>query len=178
MSRIGSQIIEIPNQTEVTQDNNGRVTVKGPKGELVRSFKPLVKITIEGGQITLAPKGGTSQSRALWGTYASHLVNMVKGVNELFTKRLVIEGVGFRSEVKGSDLVLNVGFSHPVTLPIPEGLMVSVEDNVITVSGIDKDLVGQFAARTRETKKPEPYKGKGIRYEDEVIRRKEGKTSV
>ncbi|MEX0930108.1 MAG: 50S ribosomal protein L6 [Candidatus Paceibacterota bacterium] len=178
MSRIGSQIIEIPSQTEITQSDNGLLAVKGPKGELTRSFKPSIKITIEENQITLAPKGNKSQSRALWGTYASHIVNMIQGVNESFTKRLAIEGVGFKSEVRGNDLVLAIGFSHPVVVPIPEGLSVSVADNVITINGIDKELVGQFAARVRALKKPEPYKGKGIRYEDEVVRRKEGKTSV
>ncbi|MEX1027009.1 MAG: 50S ribosomal protein L6 [Candidatus Paceibacterota bacterium] len=178
MSRIGSQVIEIPSATELTQNDNGVVTVKGPKGELSRSFKPSVTIAIKGSEVKLTPKGNSSHVRALWGTYASHLVNMIQGVNETFTKRLAIEGVGFRAEVQGNDLVLTVGFSHPVKLPIPEGLDVSVADNVITINGIDKEVVGQFAARVRGTKKPEPYKGKGIRYEDEVVRRKEGKTSV
>ncbi|MEX0673040.1 MAG: 50S ribosomal protein L6 [Candidatus Paceibacterota bacterium] len=178
MSRIGSQIIEIPSQTEVAQDDNGVLTVKGPKGELSRSFKPSIAITIEDSKVTLAPKGSGSQVRALWGTYASHIANMIQGVNETFTKKLIVEGVGFRSEVQGSNLKLTIGFSHPVVLPVPEGLTVTAADNIITINGTDKELVGQFAARVRSTKKPEPYKGKGIRYEDEVIRRKEGKTSV
>ncbi|PIQ91591.1 MAG: 50S ribosomal protein L6 [Parcubacteria group bacterium CG11_big_fil_rev_8_21_14_0_20_39_22] len=177
MSRIGKRPIEIPSGTEVSV-KEGTFTVKGPKGTLSRYFKPAVSINIADKEITLSPADDSIASRALWGTYSSHISNMVKGVNEIYEKKLIIEGVGYKAEVKGKDLVLAVGFSHPVALPMPEELNVSVEKNVITISGIDKELVGHFTAKVRSYKKPEPYKGKGIRYEGEVIRRKEGKKTV
>lgn len=177
MSRIGKQIIAIPEKTEVTHSGNV-VTVKGPQGELTRSFKNVVAINIEGNEITLAPENESKEARSLWGTYASHIKNMVDGVNEHFSKKLVVEGVGYRVELKGTDLVLNVGFSHPVEIKAPEGITFGVEKNEITVSGANKEVVGRIAAEIRAVKKPEPYKGKGIRYSDEVVRRKEGKKSV
>jgi len=177
MSRIGRQIITIPENTDVTQ--SGRViTVTGPQGELTREFKDRVSITIAGNEITLQPQGTDKEARSLWGTYASHISNMVQGVNEPFSKKLVVEGVGYRAEMKGDTLVLMVGYSHPVEIHPPEGVNVSVEKAEITISGINKEAVGRVAADIRAAKKPEPYKGKGIRYEDEVIRRKEGKKSV
>jgi len=178
MSRVGKQIITIPEKTNVTKDG-GFVTVKGPLGELSRGFKKDVEITIgEDGKISLKPTTDTPLSRALWGTYASHIINMINGVNKPYEKKLIVEGVGFRSAVAGKILTLNVGFSHEVTVDIPEGLTVTAEKNTITISGIDKELVGQFSASVRAVKKPEPYKGKGIRYSDEVIRRKQGKKTV
>jgi len=128
--------------------------------------------------ISLEPKDQTVFAQALWGTMASHIVNMLKGVNQVFEKKLIIEGVGFKSEVKGDKLVLSLGFSHLVELDIPRGLVVKAEKNNITVTGIDKELVGQWTATVRAKKKPEPYKGKGIRYAGEVVRRKQGKKSV
>ncbi|MDQ5928838.1 MAG: large subunit ribosomal protein [Bacteroidota bacterium] len=178
MSRIGKQPIEIPAGTSVTI-TDGVMTVKGPKGELSKPFNTkAVAITVEGNIAQVTPLNEEISSRALWGTYASHLKNMVNGVNNLFTKKLILEGVGFKSEVKGSELVLALGFSHPVNVKIPEGLTVTAEKNNITVSGIDKEAVGEFTASTRALKKPEPYKGKGFRYSDEVIRRKQGKKTA
>lgn len=177
MSRIGKQKIEIPEKTEVIRDGS-LFTVKGPKGELKRDFRDEIEISINGNEITLSPRRNDGFSRALWGTYASHLKNMIYGVNTPYEKKLVVEGIGFKSEVSGKDLVLSLGFSHKITVSIPEGLIVSAEKNVITVSGIDKELVGGFAAKVRAFKKPEPYKGKGIHYEGEVIRRKQGKRAA
>jgi len=178
MSRIGKQTITIPEKTDVTKDGDF-IKVKGPFGELSRGFKNDIEITLVGdGTISLKPLKNTPFLRALWGTYASHLINMIGGVNKPYEKKLVIEGVGYRSEMSGKTLVLNVGFSHQVKVEVPEGLTVTTEKNVITISGIDKELVGQFTASVRAVRKPEPYKGKGIRYENEVIRRKQGKKTV
>ena len=177
MSRIGKKPISIPEKTEVNI-SDGSVTVKGPLGELTRSFKPDIKIKIEEKEIILEPVKITNDSNMLWGTYASHITNMIKGVNEVFTKKLSVEGIGYKVNKEGNDIVLNVGFSHSVKIAIPEGVNVEVEKNVISISGSDKEAVGQFAAKVRATKKPEPYKGKGIRYDDEVVRRKQGKRAV
>ena len=157
---------------------NNLVTVKGPKGNLERLFRPGIKITIEGNHISFVPERENKQNSALWGTVASHIGNMIEGVNKSFQKKLILEGVGFKSEVKAGKLVLALGFSHLVEVVVPEGLTVTAEKNVITITGIDKESVGSFAAKVRSLKKPEPYKGKGFRYEGEVIRRKEGKKSA
>jgi large subunit ribosomal protein L6 len=177
MSRIGKQIITIPANTEVSKTESV-ITVKGPKGELKREFKDVVAFNIGDQEITLEPVGKDKLAQALWGTYASHLSNMIQGVNEPFAKKLIVEGVGYRAEMKGKDLVLNVGYSHPVEIKAPEGIELSVEKSEITVSGINKEDVGRISAEIRAVRKPEPYKGKGIRYIDEVIRRKEGKKNV
>ena len=178
MSRIGKQTIIIPEKTEVVK-NDSTVVVKGPLGELSRDFNMKdVNIMIEGNEITLKPTNDSKFTNALWGTYASHIKNMVEGVNKPFEKKLIVEGVGFKVEISGEELVLNLGFSHKINVSIPKDLNVTVEKNTITISGIDKELVGQFSASIRAFKKPEPYKGKGIRYENEVIRRKQGKKSV
>ncbi len=178
MSRVGKQHILIPENTQVTLTDKVLV-VKGPKGELTREFDTKqIEIKIENNEITFIPKKEDVSTRALWGTYASHVKNMVEGTNNGFTKKLILEGVGFKSEVSGKNLNLALGFSHPVVVPIPEGLTVTAEKNNITVVGIDKELVGQFTAQVRTLKKPEPYKGKGFRYHDEVIRRKQGKKSA
>jgi len=178
MSRIGKQTVIIPAGTEVTLAGT-TLTVKGPKGNLVRNFPGLVTIHITGNEITFTPnKVGDRTVNALWGTYASHVKNMVLGVNEGYSKKLVLEGVGFKSEVAGTSLNLALGFSHPVKIAIPAGLTVTAEKNNITVSGIDKELVGSFTASVRSMKKPEPYKGKGFHYNDEVIRRKQGKKAA
>ncbi len=176
MSRIGKNPIIIPEKTEVTKHGNV-LTVKGPLGELSRSFREEVSVVIAGHEIQVSPVKSTIFARALWGTVAAHIRNMIHGVNAPFVKKLIIEGIGFKSAVSGGTLVLNLGFSHPVSLEIPKGLDVTAEKNVLTVSGIDKEKVGLFAALVRSKKKPEPYKGKGIRYEKEVVRRKEGKKS-
>ncbi len=157
---------------------NGVLTVTGPKGALTKPMVELVTITIEGEHVTFAPTGKTVLAQKLWGTYAAHLINMIKGVTEGYTRILELEGVGYRAEVKGKQLVLAVGFSHPVPLDIPEGVHALVEKTVITLTGNDKDVLGQFAANVRKVKKPEPYKGKGIRYRGEFIIRKQGKKAA
>jgi large subunit ribosomal protein L6 len=177
MSRIGKKPITLVSGTLLTVSGN-TVKVKGPLGELSRDFRPDIGIAVSENTVTLSVAKQTPQAPALWGTYASHISNMIKGVNKAYEKRLVIEGIGFKVDVKGTDMVLSLGFSHPVKVSIPKGLAVKVEKGVITISGIDKELVGQFAASIRSLKKPEPYKGKGIRYENEVIRRKEGKKAA
>lgn len=178
MSRIGTKPIDIPSNTEVTQDESGVVVVKGPKGELSRKIREEVSVSIDqkNGQITLSPNDKSSRTKALWGTFASHISNMIQGVNESFERRLVVEGVGYRAEVQGDNLMLMVGPTHPVYVPIPEDLTVSAEGGTISISGIDKERVGWLAAKVRGVRPPEPYKGKGIRYEDEEVRRKEGKS--
>jgi large subunit ribosomal protein L6 len=177
MSRVGKKIITIPNGVSLTV-NGSAVNVKGPKGELSRDFKvDTVQVVIEDNEVSFKLVKETIESRAMWGTVSSHVQNMIKGVNEGFTKKLILEGVGFKSEVKDTNLNLALGFSHPVIMPIPTDLTVTAEKNIITVTGIDKELVGSFAAKARMLKKPEPYKGKGFRYEGEVIRRKQGKKS-
>ncbi len=179
MSRLAKQPIAIPSGVEVSIKEDGTITVKGAKGELSRSFKTdVISIEKKDDTLVLEKVKDTVFSRALVGTYASHLKNMIQGVTEGFVKKLIVEGVGFRSEVKGKELHMQLGFSHPVVMEIPEDLTVTAEKNVITVSGIDKDRTSQFAAQVRAKKKPEPYKGKGIRYEGEVIRRKQGKKSA
>lgn len=177
MSRIGKQNIIIPEKTEVTL-KDGMLFVKGPKGELSRHFKNSVSINIDGNNITLSPARNDISTKALWGTYASHISNMVEGVNKSFAKKLIIEGIGYKADVQGKNINLNLGFSHPIVLQIPEGLTVVHEKGTLTITGINKELVGQFAAEIRSLKKPEPYKGKGIRYDNEVVRRKQGKKSV
>ncbi|MCK9352300.1 MAG: 50S ribosomal protein L6 [Candidatus Pacebacteria bacterium] len=174
MSRIGKNPIAIPSKTEVLVKDL-TVTVKGPLGELTKTFAKGVSVAVEGNEVKVEKTEDTIFTRALWGTVASHIRNMVSGVNQLFVKKLIVEGVGFKSAVSGKDIVLHLGFSHPVNMQIPNGLTVTAEKNVISVSGIDKESVGSFAALIRAKKKPEPYKGKGIHYEDEVVKRKEGK---
>ncbi len=177
MSRIGKQIINLPEKTDITIEN-GLVTVKGPEGELSKVINPMIEVKVADRQVTLSPKRETIESRALWGTYASHIKNMVNGVNTPFQKKLILEGIGFKSEVKGEEIVFALGFSHPVHVTIPSGIKVTAEKNVITVSGINKEQVGEFTAKLRDYKKPEPYKGKGMRYADEVVKRKQGKKSA
>lgn len=177
MSRIGKQEIEIPAGVKVTQ-SNGVLTVAGPKGSLSKTFRDDVVVTIGEKSVTLAIKRNDKFSKALWGTYASHIKNMITGVQTPYTKKLILEGVGYKSEVKGKDFHFALGFSHPVIVPIPEGLTATADKNNITITGIDKELVGSFTASVRALKKPEPYKGKGMRYDTEVIRRKQGKKTV
>ncbi len=176
MSRLGKIPVVIPAGVEVTHAD-GVLTIKGPKATLAKPMKNDVNIVIENGTITFSP-GDTPDAKALWGTYAAHTRNMITGVTEGFSRNLEIEGVGYRAAVDGKNIVLNVGFSHPVNLEIPEGLSAEVVKNVITLSGADKDALGQFAANVRKVKKPEPYKGKGIRYQGEFIIRKQGKKAV
>ncbi|MDP4020508.1 MAG: 50S ribosomal protein L6 [Candidatus Adlerbacteria bacterium] len=177
MSRLAKRPIAVPAKTEVAF-KDGVLQVKGPKATLSRPGHRLLgfEVVKEGVQVT--SKADTLESRAVLGTYASHIRNMIEGVNKGFSKKLLIEGVGFKWDVQGKMLNLSLGFSHPVKVAIPEGLTVTVDKGVLTITGSDKEVVGQFAANIRALKKPEPYKGKGIRYEGEVIRRKQGKKAI
>ena len=177
MSRLAKKPIQIPPKTEASYAA-GVLTVKGPLGTITKQFRDDIAVAIENGVVVLTLTNNTLRARALWGTYASHLKNMLAGVNKAYEKRLIIEGIGFKAEVKGKELVLNVGFSHPVKVEIPSDIKIVSDKNGIGISGIDCDRVGQFAAQIRAIKKPEPYLGKGIRYSDEVIRRKQGKKAA
>lgn len=177
MSRIGKQEIQIPKRIEVTKSGNV-LKVVGPKGTLTKIFRDDIIINITNGLVTLNIKRNDKFSKSLWGTYASHIKNMIKGVETPYQKKLILEGVGFKSEIKGKEFNFALGFSHPVIVPIPEGITATTEKNNITITGIDKELVGSFTAAIRALKKSEPYKGKGMRYEGEVIRRKQGKKTT
>lgn len=178
MSRIGKQIVKIPGGSSATLSGD-TLSIKGPKGELSRVFKTnIVGIAVAGDEITFTPKNDEIPTRALWGTYASHVKNMLAGVNESYVKKLEIEGVGYKADVQGENIKFALGFSHPIIMPIPQGLTVTSEKGVLTVTGVDKELVGQFSAQIRDLKKPEPYKGKGIHYAGEYIRRKQGKKAA
>lgn len=177
MSRIGKQEIVIPAGIKVTQ-NGDVLTVVGPKGTLTKNFRDDITIAITDKVINLNIKRNDKFSKSLWGTYASHIKNMIKGVETPYQKKLILEGVGFKSEVKGKEFHFALGFSHPVIVKIPETITATADKNNITITGIDKELVGSFTAAVRALKKPEPYKGKGMRYEGEVIRRKQGKKTV
>lgn len=174
MSRIGKKEITIPNGTEVKVEG-GEITVKGKGGTLKKPMHPAITVEVSGSSVAVNPANSSRLARALWGTYAAHVRNMIAGVNTPFVKKLQIEGIGYRAEMQGTNLKLSVGYSHPVMVAIPQGLTVVVEKNIITVSGADKEQVGEFTASVRAIKKPEPYKGKGIRYEGEVVRQKQGK---
>ncbi len=177
MSKIGKNILTIPEKTEVSVVE-GVLSVKGPLGSISKPVHSLVTVAVADGKVTVTPQNTSKLSRSLWGTFASHVKNMVEGVNKKFEKKLTLEGIGYRVELQGKNLKFIVGFSHPVLLPLPEGVDVLVEKNAMTVSGIDKDAVGQFAANIRAVKKPEPYKGKGIRYVGEYVRQKQGKKAA
>lgn len=177
MSRIGKQQIQIPDKVEVVFDGK-TMRVKGPLGDLTREFKDDITITIADKEITLKPREETIFSRSLWGTYAAHILNMLTGVTTGYTKKMYIEGVGYKVELKGNQLVFSLGLSHPVPMDIPKGIKAAVDKNNLTISGSDKDAVGQFAAQIVAQKPPEPYKGKGIIYHGQVIRRKQGKRST
>ena len=177
MSRTGKLAIRIPPGTDVSVAS-GEITVKGKGGTLTRSVHPAISITVAGGEVSVTPAQKTRLARALWGTYAAHVRNMIAGVGTPFVKRLQVEGIGYKAELSGKQLKLIVGFSHPVLLTIPQGVTAAIEKNIIAISGADKEQVGEFAARVRATKKPEPYKGKGIRYEGEVVRMKQGKKAA
>lgn len=174
MSRIGRQVVAIPKGVTVTFADQV-LTVTGPKGELSRTVRDEVSFSIENETLTAKPTRNNRLAKSLWGTFASHAKNMIIGVTEGYKKELEVQGVGYRFQVQGTTVVLNVGFSHPVELAIPQGLQVTVDGEILSVTGIDKELVGFFAAEIRQVRKPEPYKGKGIRYVGEYVRRKQGK---
>lgn len=177
MSRIGKKLIAIPNGVTINATAT-EVSAKGPKGNLNLPLHPHITVKTEENNLKVEVKNPELQAdRAIWGLYRALVANLVRGVNEGFEKKLEINGVGYRASISGKKLVLALGFSHPVELEIPEGLNVAVEKNLITISGIDKQLVGQFSAIVRSQKTPEPYKGKGIKYIDEVVRRKAGKAA-
>ena len=177
-SKIGKLPVAIPQGVTVALEPN-LVVVKGPKGELKQVFNDLVQIELKDGSVAVTPKADSKQANAAHGLYRSLIHNMVVGVAQGYSKSLVITGVGYRAEVQGKLLVMNLGYSSEFIVVIPDGLSVAVDkDGKITVSGIDKQKVGEFSAQIRKLRKPEPYKGKGIRYENEVVRRKVGKTGV
>jgi large subunit ribosomal protein L6 len=177
MSRLAKKPIAIPSKVTVTS-NEGTLTVKGAKETLTRAIHSFVDITVGGDGVMITPKNNTQLARALTGTFAAHVKAMINGVETPFKKTLILTGVGYKVELKGKELVFAVGFSHPVALVVPEGLTATVAKNSIIIEGADKQRVGQFAAEIREVKPPEPYLGKGIRYDDEVILRKQGKKAV
>jgi large subunit ribosomal protein L6 len=168
--------IAVPAGVTVDIAENNKVTVKGPKGELSRALAPEMEIKMDGDVITVSRPNDLKRNRALHGLTRTLLNNMIIGVTDGYKKTLEVNGVGYRASKQGNKLVLNLGYSHPVEMTDPEGLETKVEDNKIIVSGIDKEKVGQYAAEIRSTRAPEPYKGKGIKYDYEVIRRKVGKT--
>jgi large subunit ribosomal protein L6 len=175
MSRIGKRAVPIPAGVTATIDN-GTLTVKGPKGTLSMGLSDLIDYKVEDGEIAVKPANDSQKARSFWGMQRTLVSNLVEGVTEGFTKTLVITGVGYRAQAQGKKLKLQLGYSHDVDLDVPEGLTVNTPDQTtIEISGIDKQAVGQFAAEIREWRKPEPYKGKGIKYRGEYIFRKEGK---
>ncbi len=178
MSRIGKEPITLPSGVKVEIEGT-RVKVSGAKGALERDCRPEIEIEQKEGQVFFKPKGNSKRIRSFWGMTRTLIRNMVQGVEQGFEKKLVVEGVGYRAKVAGKTLTLSVGYSNPVEFSLPEGIAADVDkNNQITVTGIDKELVGQTAAKIRDVRKPEPYKGKGIRYIDEHIVRKVGKAGA
>ncbi|OGY46957.1 MAG: 50S ribosomal protein L6 [Candidatus Buchananbacteria bacterium RIFCSPHIGHO2_02_FULL_45_11b] len=178
MSRIGKQPINIPAGVEVKIDG-GLISVKGPKGELSEKLHPLVNVEKKEGQLLVAVSNPEDKKqRSLWGLFQRLISNLVIGVTKGFSKQLEVNGIGYKAAVSGGNLVLHLGYSHPVEFKIPKDLEIKVEKNIITIAGAGKQLVGQAAAQIRALRKPEPYKGKGIKYAGEVIRRKAGKTAA
>lgn len=177
MSRFVKKPIIVPGNVTVSADVQ-TLNVSGPLGALSRTIHPTITITVGQDGVSIAARNNSKLAKALSGTFAAHLKNMIAGTLTPFKKALILEGVGYRVELKEKELVFLVGFSHPVTVAIPENITISVEKNTIRLEGIDKELVGQFAATIRAIKPPEPYLGKGIHYENEVVRRKQGKKSV
>lgn len=175
MSRVGKYPVEIPAGVQVAI-GSGMVTAKGRLGELRMPLTELVDAKIEGDKITVAPRGNEQHARMMWGTTRALIANMVQGVSAGYTRSLEITGTGYRASVQGKNLEINLGFSHPVVYPVPEGIKITCErPTSIKVEGVDKRLVGQVVSEIRAFRPPEPYKGKGARYSDETIRRKEGK---
>ncbi len=177
MSRLAKKPIPIPEKAAVSLSGN-TLTVTGPAGTLTRIFPLPVALAIEDNAVRVSAKEEGAGAGAHLGTSVAHIQNMLRGSKEPFVKKLIVEGIGFKAEVKGQEIVFALGFSHPVRVSIPEHLKVTAEKNIVTVSGAEIEKVGQFAARLRDLKRPEPYKGKGIRYEGEVVRRKQGKKTT
>lgn len=177
MSRLAKNIIPLASGTTVSVAEHV-LTVKGPLGTVTKKVNPLVTLNITAEGVLVEATNTSKLARSLKGTFASHVRNMMTGVTKKYAKKLELQGIGYRVELQGKTLKLLVGFSHPVIVKIPEGLDVLVEKNIVTISGIDKEAVGQFAANVRAVKKPEPYKGKGLRYEGEYVRQKQGKKAA
>ena len=175
MSRIGKQPVVVPDKVEV-KINDGAISVKGPKGQLNFTHNPGVSVEIKDKEIIVTPKSQSKFDRSLWGLTRTLVSNMVMGVTDGFTKKLEFNGVGYKAVVSGDTMTLNLGYSHPIEYKLPQGIEANVVKNEISISGIDKELVGFAAAKIRSFRQPEPYKGKGIKYSDEVIIRKAGKT--
>ena len=179
MSRIGNKTITIPAGCEINISDSNEVTVKGPKGTLSRQFSPLVEIKVEGTEVNCVRANENKHTKQLHGTTRALLNNMIVGTTEGYTKKLEIVGIGYKASLEGKNLKLDLGYSHDITYPIEEGITVEVPNpTTIVVSGIDKQRVGEVAAQIRGFRKPEPYKGKGIRYQGEHVAHKEGKTAV
>lgn len=178
MSRIGKKLRTLP--AGVTAEiAGGKFKIKGPKGELAVLLHPLITVVVKDGTVAVTVANeNNKRNRALWGTFSSLIANTIIGVTQGYKKQLEINGVGYKANLKGADLNLEVGYTHPVVVKAPNQIKFTVEKNLITIEGIDKQLVGETAAKIRAIKKPEPYKGKGIKYIDEVIRRKAGKTAA
>lgn len=184
MSRVGKQILNIPEKVEVqivpivSEVGGTQMTIKGPLGTIVKNFGPEITFVTENKTVRCEPVATNPQTNRLWGTYASHVENMLTGVSKGYEKKLVIEGIGYRAELAGTNLNFTLGFSHPVKIAVPKEVKAKVEKNVITLQSYDKDILGQFASFIVSQKPPEPYKGKGILYEGQQIRRKQGKRST
>ncbi len=182
MSRIGKKFIKLPEKVSavLADDIDGTriLKIKGPLGEISRNFRRDIDVVLEGDEIKLSPTEKSIFAKALWGTYGSHIKNMIDGVTRGYKKSLQIEGIGYKVAIVGDKLVFNLGFSHQVEVEIPAGIKVTAEKNNMTISGFDKELVGKFSAGLVDLRKPEPYKGKGIRYEGQIIKLKQGKKIV
>lgn len=177
MSRLAKKPIPVPAKVEVTSAA-GTISIKGPKGTLTKSIHPSISINVGPEGVMITPNDTSKLASALTGTYAAHVRSMMHGVETPFVRKLILDGVGYKYEAKNGEVTLIVGFSHPVKMAVPEGLTAVTEKNVMTIEGTDKEKVGQFAANVRRVKPPEPYLGKGIHYEGEVIRRKQGKKAA
>lgn len=175
MSKIGKKPIDIPSGVTVTLGKKNGVNVKGAKGELAASFDDEIIIEVKENEVIVTPRKDVKRLYAFWGLTRNLIANMIEGVTKGYEKKLELQGVGYKVALKGNDLDLSLGFSHPIIFKAPEGIKFVVEKNIITISGIDKQMVGQVAAEIRKLRKPEPYKGKGVRYVGEQVRRKAGK---
>lgn len=176
MSRIGKIPVEIPENVEVNISGN-KVVVKGPKGEMSKEFPRVVLVEVKNGKVLVVAKGKTKRSKEMHGTTRALISNMLTGVSKGWMRKLELVGTGYKAESSGKKLSLIVGYSHPVEIEMPEGVSIKVEKTNITLEGVDKELIGHMAAKIRAVRPPEPYKGKGIKYEDEIIRRKPGKAA-
>ncbi|OGZ17751.1 MAG: 50S ribosomal protein L6 [Candidatus Nealsonbacteria bacterium RBG_13_36_15] len=178
MSRVGKKPILIPEGVDVKAEGQ-KITVKGPKGELFRDISHEIRTEKKEKMISVLPlPPKTKKTKALWGLTRTLIANMIEGVTKGYEKKMAIEGIGYKAQLEEKNLVIKIGFTHPVKIEAPEGIIFSVEKNIITISGINKELVGQISAKIRKIRPPEPYKGKGIRYFDEIVKRKLGKKAV